>query len=75
MVRQIVMPSTFGSIRSSTITSNGSLEQELEPFPAVADGSAVVAGPAQLLGHELADAALVFDQEHPAERPRRRFER
>ena len=42
------------------------LEQALQPLPAVADRSTVVAGPAQLVRHQLANAALVLDHEHTA---------
>ncbi len=55
------MPSTPGSIRSSTTTPYDSVRQPIEGVLPVGDGVAVVAGAPQLLGDQLANAALVLD--------------
>ena len=51
------------------------LERQRQPLAAVADGFALVAGAPKLLGDELADTALVFDEQNSAAGCRQNRER
>ena len=58
------IPSTPGSIRSSTMRSNGARGHALERLAAVADGGGLQPLEAQVKHEEVADVGVVFDNEH-----------
>ena len=65
--RHTSMPSSRGSMRSSTTRSNGSRSPASTPGDAVADRAHVVAVARQQIDDAVAQAGFVFDDQDPHE--------